>query len=369
MGLIAHGGPATVLLLLLLAAVGLPSSTGDVDAHAPPAWERAASAWRDELDLGEASRIATARLVELHHVQTNHSWEASVLELERGRLLAVVAFGLMERGDLVRGCQMMVTAINLAQPPDATVWSYAMVLERRLALATGHEPPHYDFLERNGWPTDQTIGSPSWEGEPAWRAPRPTTPPSSDGRRGLYDAMVPCHSKDAAMLPLVLRWLRRHAVGLGTIWVVADLESVVPPGAVWVPESAFAFRKAGFPRTDVYQQLLKLLFLETVPGARDRLLVCDADVLWLRDVEFVGADGALLYGYESHTPWDVWEVGCEDGAARPCAHLFPPSQTPPPLPHRAHASGRTAATGTPTLSAGCSGCRSLAQTKRRSCTT
>ena len=56
------------------------------------------------------------------------------------------------------------------------------------------------------------------------------------------------------MLPLVLRWLRRHAVGLGTIWVVADVESVVPEnvGAVWVPETTFPFRKAGMGRgTDV----------------------------------------------------------------------------------------------------------------------
>ena len=44
----------------------------------------------------------------------------------------------------------------------------------------------------------------------------------------------------------------------------------------------------------VYQQLLKLLFLKVVPQARPNALIMDADVFWLRDVEFIDRKGRLL---------------------------------------------------------------------------
>ena len=45
----------------------------------------------------------------------------------------------------------------------------------------------------------------------------------------------------------------------------------------------------------VYQQLLKLLFLKVVPQARPNALIMDADVFWLKDVEFIDRKGRLLY--------------------------------------------------------------------------
>eukprot|EP00618_Florenciella_parvula_P018424 CAMPEP_0119487800 /NCGR_PEP_ID=MMETSP1344-20130328/13765_1 /TAXON_ID=236787 /ORGANISM="Florenciella parvula, Strain CCMP2471" /LENGTH=406 /DNA_ID=CAMNT_0007522687 /DNA_START=102 /DNA_END=1324 /DNA_ORIENTATION=+ len=113
------------------------------------------------------------------------------------------------------------------------------------------------------------------------------------------------------MLPQVVAWLRRHAIGLGTIWIVSDSPNVIEPdlmtkyGVVWVAESVFKFRKEGLPRSDIYQQLLKLFFLDAVPAARRHVLVCDADVLWLRDVEFVDSDGRALYAWGAESYWDI----------------------------------------------------------------
>lgn len=61
-----------------------------------------------------------------------------------------------------------------------------------------------------------------------------------------------------------------------------------------VPESLFPINRRSFHK-EVYQQLLKLLFLKAVPGARPNVLVMDADVFWLRDVKFISDQGELLY--------------------------------------------------------------------------
>ena len=117
------------------------------------------------------------------------------------------------------------------------------------------------------------------------------------------------------MLPLTIRWLWRHTHGgsgrssrLGTIWIVTESATLVnstrqqllqqgvygakdektKPSIQWVPEAAFPLDRQAL-RGDVYQQLLKLLFLQVVPAARDHTLVCDADVLWLRPVDFLAS--------------------------------------------------------------------------------
>jgi hypothetical protein len=107
--------------------------------------------------------------------------------------------------------------------------------------------------------------------------------------------MVPCHDKDLLMLPHVLRLLRRHAVGIGLIFVVSAQpqphQNTIDAAAqlddtIWVPEDAYPVAKNSL-RGDIYQQLLKLLFQRVATAALDQVLVCDADVLWLRPMHFV----------------------------------------------------------------------------------
>ena len=37
------------------------------------------------------------------------------------------------------------------------------------------------------------------------------------------------------------------------------------------------------------------------------MLVCDADVLWLRDVEFVDSEGRALYAWGAESYWDIMD--------------------------------------------------------------
>ena len=159
------------------------------------------------------------------------------------------------------------------------------------------------------------------------------------------DVMLPVHTKDRSIASVAVRLLLRHCRNpIGTIWVISQDEVTAqeiaatqwPPlpmkstfhadntDVAWVPETAYPFRPGNraadvlqsvaddnistftkldacslspsFPDHRIYLQLLKLLFPLVVPGARDKILAMDADVLWLRDITFVDKQGRALHG-------------------------------------------------------------------------
>ena len=119
----------------------------------------------------------------------------------------------------------------------------------------------------------------------------------------LVDAVIPVHPKDAATVALVVTQLRKHCLQLGTTYIVSSDASMAPVGTTFVPESAFPVSPLNFHK-EVYQQLLKVLFLFVVPNARDNVLVLDADVIWLKSVHFLDDQGFSLYSMATFN--DAW---------------------------------------------------------------
>jgi hypothetical protein len=120
-----------------------------------------------------------------------------------------------------------------------------------------------------------------------------------------FDAVIPYHEKDAAILPYCILGLRKNTRGLRTIYVVSKEEPEDLEDATWVPESAFPFTlddvKSIILSTNgrhgwYYQQLLKFYAPFVIQGLRPTFLIPDSDVVFLRPIEFF-REGKVLVDY------------------------------------------------------------------------
>jgi hypothetical protein len=229
-------------------------------------------------------------------------WQKKLRDIEKTTLLAFVALSLATF-DPRASAHHMLTA---AKHPAADSFT--------LFLATELDHFFQKSFSVKPTPYEQDMVTTSFEQMERWReVPRSNRVQMFPNSSALFDAMIPCANRDTASLGLVVSLLRKNAIGLGTIWIVSSSSSAVEQlegrydvgDIAWVPESTYPLNK-DILGADVFQQLLKLLFTHVVPAARDTVLVCDADVLWLRPVEFV-RDSVLLYSIRpfSHVPWDV----------------------------------------------------------------
>ena len=128
------------------------------------------------------------------------------------------------------------------------------------------------------------------------------------------DVVITCGANDYRTLPFCVAGVRRSVQGVGRIVVIAPHAEVVPYGCEYFDERAgfpfspedVAARVPG-PRSKWYlQQLIKLYAQSAVqPRLSDHVLVVDADVVFLRPVEVVDADGRGLHnvGTEHHLPY------------------------------------------------------------------
>ena len=148
-----------------------------------------------------------------------------------------------------------------------------------------------------------------------------------------FDVVIPCHAKDADILPRCVRSIREHAVGVRRIVVLSSkamLETTsaatlfaapgagagAGPDAEWSWEGAeyWPFAKGDFRWGWLYQQALKLYAPLVIPDLLPRVLLHDSDVLWRREVRFVaGGDD------------DLARPVAADGAASASAPAHPPS--------------------------------------------
>lgn len=129
------------------------------------------------------------------------------------------------------------------------------------------------------------------------------------------DALIPLGPNDHILAGLCVRSVRTFVQGVRTIYIVSRTDPGIP-GTVFVPEDAFPFTigevqdilqlpgqasgRAGW----YLQQLLKFYFPLVRPDCLDRILVVDADTLFMNPVRFV-EDGKTVFnfGLEFHLPY------------------------------------------------------------------
>ena len=126
-----------------------------------------------------------------------------------------------------------------------------------------------------------------------------------------FDVVIPCHAKDADILPRCVRSIREHAVGVRRIVVLSSkamLETTsaatlfaapgagagAGPDAEWSWEGAeyWPFAKGDFRWGWLYQQALKLYAPLVIPGLLPNVLLHDSDVIWRKPVRFLDAAAA-----------------------------------------------------------------------------
>ena len=125
------------------------------------------------------------------------------------------------------------------------------------------------------------------------------------------DAAIILGPHDRNIVAASIDSLRRHVVNLRKIYVVCE-DTPALSGIIHIPESAYPFSRADVTsisgsqeRAGWYlQQLLKLYFTSIVPGALDRVLVSDADTIFLRNCKFVSRSTVrFATGTEHHAPY------------------------------------------------------------------
>lgn len=140
---------------------------------------------------------------------------------------------------------------------------------------------------------------------------------------GPVDAVIPCHEKDCETLERVIEGVRKNVVNIRRIIIVSSKQ--LTSSAEWFDEKNFPFNKdlialevfgnlkdakkflsARNSRVGwIYQQLIKLYAMFTIPDLADNVLMVDADTVFLRQVDFQTSSGAPVFtkAYEYHWPY------------------------------------------------------------------
>jgi hypothetical protein len=146
----------------------------------------------------------------------------------------------------------------------------------------------------------------------------------------LFDVVVPVKPGDYKRMGECLDSIAHNVRGWGNIYVVSSLPETVHSAVTtivaterlkWVSESVFPFQRVDIAtyasdRTTTsgrfFQQLLKLYAPTVIPGIRPRVLVVDADLVWLLPTVFLEGEKMLLTtaaGDERHQSHDEWIRG------------------------------------------------------------
>jgi hypothetical protein len=127
----------------------------------------------------------------------------------------------------------------------------------------------------------------------------------------LYDVVIPYHNKDASILPFAIQGVRLYAQGAQKIYVVSATDPEVEE-AIWIPEDTLPIIK-----DDVspyihessrvgwyYQQLLKLYAFVYLKTPHSHLLICDADLVLRKPIQFFkNGQICLALSDEYHEPY------------------------------------------------------------------
>lgn len=127
------------------------------------------------------------------------------------------------------------------------------------------------------------------------------------------DVVIPCHTKDASNVERTIASIRNYIPDVRRIIVVSA--QPFTEKAEWADERLYPFTKESIAlavfgskkeayhqltRSDsrmgwLYQQFLKLFAAYYIPDISSNILVVDADVIFLKPIEFVQSNGAGLY--------------------------------------------------------------------------
>lgn len=117
-----------------------------------------------------------------------------------------------------------------------------------------------------------------------------------------FDAVIPFHPKDTAVLSYCVASLRRYVAGLRNIYVISK-DDPEEDDIIWIPESAFPFTlsdvaaviKSSNQREGWYlQQLLKFYAFRVIPGILPHTLLFDSDCVVCRPIRFFSPEGKIF---------------------------------------------------------------------------
>lgn len=137
------------------------------------------------------------------------------------------------------------------------------------------------------------------------------------------DVVIPCVEKDLQTLDLCIQGIRENGVNIRRIIVVSQkpltdkaewfnelnypfsLQDVAAALADYDPPLTERLLQKGSRAGWYYQQLLKLYAPLVIPNISPNVLILDADVIFLRSVQFLNQDNAGMYnpGEEYHRPY------------------------------------------------------------------
>jgi hypothetical protein len=127
------------------------------------------------------------------------------------------------------------------------------------------------------------------------------------------DVVIPCDAKDLVTLDLCIDGIRRQCQQVRRIIVISQKK--LTNNAEWFDENFFPFRKVdialalfnedkdaaiGYMSGEnrlgwIYQQLLKLYALYTIPKISPNVLVLDADTIFLNPIQFINPLGEPFF--------------------------------------------------------------------------
>ena len=124
---------------------------------------------------------------------------------------------------------------------------------------------------------------------------------------GIFDVILPVGPNEVPIIKEVVDLVKTNVIGYNKIFLVTNDETLVVDGCTTINENIFPFTKKDVsdiigesPRISwVYQQLLKLYSVNTIPDCLENILILDSDVFILSKLNFMEDSKPLFtVGYE-----------------------------------------------------------------------
>jgi hypothetical protein len=122
-----------------------------------------------------------------------------------------------------------------------------------------------------------------------------------------FDIVFPVGPNETPIIEGTVTHAKKHIKNYNKIYLITSDKHIKVDGCVTIHESVFPFSKEDIDKllpthwkpSWVYQQLLKLYSLEVITDLKDDILIIDADVYVLNDLEFFDKDKEIFtVGYE-----------------------------------------------------------------------
>jgi hypothetical protein len=125
-----------------------------------------------------------------------------------------------------------------------------------------------------------------------------------------FDSIICCHQKDFNTLFICIDGIKENVIGLRNIYVISKTDPKNDK-CIWIDEKQFPFKISEIEKYTqsgregwYFQQLLKLYSILIIDGILDKVLIVDADTIFLNKTKFE-ENGKICYCYgsEFHKPY------------------------------------------------------------------